>query len=1759
MIKTNFHCFHLLFSYLIQINLIYGQLVQKNIPDFFYNVDFSGPLFDQAVYTILSNFPVSTPINTEVFKFTVKPRTDDNQPSFTPRKYSNSMRTIASGSITVISNHPSFTVINLVNDSYALVSNISPLNYFSPFNRYLFQIIARQTIPTRPPVTSIAQVQINLENDNVHDPMFIPENQIFYISETAPVGIQFGTVYATDRDNDDITYTIDCVQFCIESSTGVLRLEQPLDSSSQSEYSLSVTATDSGSSCLLRPSCYKRTKSIDIRIIVTVVNTKSPRFLNEICGKNVSFDENNKQGQDIASLIVSDSDRGENGLITILFPSEQLRTTASGLTNTAYSQFYIEQLNQTSTTRTAFLRTNETFDFDKPGATRVWYLFVLATDHGKPQRQAFCSLRINLHDLNDNAPVFIMTSWHYTIYRLSMNATNTRLLRIVASDADSGLNGMINYYIGTPNLPYFSINRTSGTITFLSNVYSLANLNISRFPITFYVYAQDRGTPPLLSKNNATVTIHLDDSYEPSTARWLDARYEELSISITEKFYEDYTNQPIFDFDHGFNGSIMYELSSETPSIMTVSSPFSDNTNIPFRDTPLIRNGRIFSSGITVASGLHAEIQNVYLLHIRVLVNPPLIGAITITIKDENDQIPTFDIRSIVLSVIEQEHGNRTIAQIQAFDRDFDYHNSYVQYRLNQQLSDSEAIGKFHVESDGTIWTNTIFGKETSRTWYRLFITAYNDVPAWNSVIQNSQDFQFDIQVISINDKQPIFNNGSTAINVFIDETTVIGTNILNLTITDLDIDTNLNLGIFNGNIRNTFIFTLFADNSANSTRTQYEAIGQLKLVAPLDFELIQDYRLILFAFDTKNIAAINVTVNLYPQNTKAPYFDLMPGYTSYQYEVVDETSYPKLDGHFIQAIDSDNPKSLLHYEIYDNKHPSTLNNLFLHEINNQITIGINSPGLSRDFPFGNSIYNFAICVTDEDRSGVSSYVPVSIKVIDKNNKAPMPTNFPWIMKEGINSSIDMIFQDYDDPEEDNTIPYRVNIVSPSNFELTGSTIKSKVSYKLLYNGILNRTLTKNLTVTFNASDNKGFNRITSIPIVISDDFNTYPISNGSKTIKVIYVNSYQNSLLNIDLGSVYVNDLNDWYRANRLYSIRRVSRGQIFNVSNGILSTAETLEPGSYTIDVDVTKPNIESSASSRIQLDVETINSEHVRQASTIRIQGEYPETLIDPTLGYPLDRLLNALASFLSVNIHSIKILAIRRVFQYHNPYDLPKPFELDKNEILTDVIFYVPAFNQFEVEHILNTNLDLFQSRFKIKAVASGPNPCNNYLCPKGTSCRPTRTIGTPPFTVDTNLTSFVGINILDSADCLNSTYTVDLTNKSNECITTTFNNSTYCSSISLLSYGPIGPCCEILGRTFDENSGGYARYAGTKFSDIAPARFSFDFIVRSQIVDSLLLLYGRNSSRRDDFFWIAIEIYQEKLKFHFQNQILHTDKPILNSTIWYHVECQFVDSIVLVSINDQQYYFELENNNNSNVYDLSTVELYLGGLPTIDPSTSSLYPSLTSINTFKGCIRNVLSNGYYLDMSKTLSSTNSNYGQCPCSITNSCVTRNRLTDIIIPWYTWLVFIVVLLLLATMLSIALLIFIRKRLQLKTPIRLYPNDTRNNIIHDKQPDGEEDHSRYDLHVLKKPVHTLSNSNSIFNNHLPNYSDSRIYYQPSLGIYIQQKINDQTISYANDTQLRYQYEGDGSIVSNLSSIESTSVPDDNNYSFLNSFKPKL
>ncbi|CAF5001185.1 unnamed protein product, partial [Rotaria sp. Silwood1] len=138
-----------------------------------------------------------------------------------------------------------------------------------------------------------------------------------------------------------------------------------------------------------------------------------------------------------------------------------------------------------------------------------------------------------------------------------------------------------------------------------------------------------------------------------------------------------------------------------------------------------------------------------------------------------------------------------------------------------------------------------------------------------------------------------------------------------------------------------------------------------------------------------------------------------------------------------------------------------------------------------------------------------------------------------------------------------------------------------------------------------------------------------------------------------------------------------------------------------------------------------------------------------------------------------------------------------------------------------------------------------------------------------------------------------------------------------------------------------------------------------------------------------FFWTAIEIYQSRLRFHFRDTILDATNTVLNASTWYHVEYQYVDSTILVSINDCQYVTTV--NDTLNTYDLSNIQLYLGGLPVTSSLMSGLYPSLTQVNTFSGCIRNVLSNGHYLDMSKALVSVNSYYGQSSCTLTNPYTT------------------------------------------------------------------------------------------------------------------------------------------------------------------------
>ena len=137
---------------------------------------------------------------------------------------------------------------------------------------------------------------------------------------------------------------------------------------------------------------------------------------------------------------------------------------------------------------------------------------------------------------------------------------------------------------------------------------------------------------------------------------------------------------------------------------------------------------------------------------------------------------------------------------------------------------------------------------------------------------------------------------------------------------------------------------------------------------------------------------------------------------------------------------------------------------------------------------------------------------------------------------------------------------------------------------------------------------------------------------------------------------------------------------------------------------------------------------------------------------------------------------------------------------------------------------------------------------------------------------------------------------------------------------------------------------------------------------------------------------------------------------------FHLDCfelftlslvQYVDSLILVTVNDCQYVLS-GFNKTLNSYDLSNVQLFLGGLPVTGSLVSGLYPSLTQVNTFSGCIRNVMSNGYYLDMNAAVTSAHSETGQCSSTwttistttTTTTTVAGGRATNIMGSRFTWL---------------------------------------------------------------------------------------------------------------------------------------------------------
>ncbi|KAM3612111.1 uncharacterized protein V6R79_002899 [Siganus canaliculatus] len=111
-------------------------------------------------------------------------------------------------------------------------------------------------------------------------------------------------------------------------------------------------------------------------------------------------------------------------------------------------------------------------------------------------------IRVMVADVNDNAPRFLQS--HYQMELEENNQAGMPLLRVSASDADSGDNGRVTYSLDKHTSAIFNIDPVTGQ---LSAAVSLDREQQSAHK--FSVFARDRGFPPLESV--ATVCIRVLD------------------------------------------------------------------------------------------------------------------------------------------------------------------------------------------------------------------------------------------------------------------------------------------------------------------------------------------------------------------------------------------------------------------------------------------------------------------------------------------------------------------------------------------------------------------------------------------------------------------------------------------------------------------------------------------------------------------------------------------------------------------------------------------------------------------------------------------------------------------------------------------------------------------------------------------------------------------------------------------------------------------------------------------------------------------------------------------------------------------------------------------------------------------------------------------------------------------------------------------------------------------------------------------------
>ncbi|XP_013421944.1 cadherin EGF LAG seven-pass G-type receptor 2-like isoform X1 [Lingula anatina] len=595
-------------------------------------------------------------------------------------------------------------------------------------SRYTINVQATDQGSVSDRKSTTTEVEITVKDQNDNSPQFSQSSYQFEVEEntspsTDPI---IGQIQATDRDegtNSQIQYSItgsNTGAFSIDSNNGEIRLLQSLDYELVNTYRLSVRAQDSGFP--------RRSNSTSVLINVKDVNDNDPIFPGSSYVENIK--ENAAVGTTITQVQAFDRDSGSNGNIIYT-----IKNSPPNMPIAIQSS-------------TGVITTNAALDRE----TSAEYEFMVeARDRGTPPRSASASVRVNVIDVNDNAPLFNPRTYDITV------SEELQLGRVVAevtaTDLDANQNNGLVYTIESGNIGNtFRITRQmgKGIITLAQPLnYKVQN----RYILTIVV--EDTGT----LKDTATVNIAVSDANthrpifqgEPYSTRVLE------NVPVRTSIYKVVA----LDDDVGTNAQIEYTL--------------QDNNDFEINPT---------TGDIRTRRPLDREVNPSYFLSVTATDkgNPPQsdVTEMEIFIDDFNDNSPIFSKDTYTGRISEDALSGTRVTEISATDADT-LSNGMIRYSFQGGNSGN---GDFMIdETLGTIYVAKPLDRERIAQ-YDLIAYAIDrgDPPRSTSV-------HITVDVSDINDNAPVFE--TSQITVQIPENSPIGSTVGTIRARDPDDGTN--------------------------------------------------------------------------------------------------------------------------------------------------------------------------------------------------------------------------------------------------------------------------------------------------------------------------------------------------------------------------------------------------------------------------------------------------------------------------------------------------------------------------------------------------------------------------------------------------------------------------------------------------------------------------------------------------------------------------------------------------------------------------------------------------------------------------------------------------------------------------------------------------------------------------------------------------------------------------------------------------------